>query len=608
MEMTSFAFQTSWGATTTDDGAKFRLWAPDQPAIELVCAQTEKREKMQREDGGWFSLETSLIPADGGYWYGLPDGKRVPDPAARAQVGDVHGPSKLVASKAFSWVNGGWKGRPWEEVVIYELHTGTFTEEGTFEGIRKRLDYLQALGVTAIELMPIAQFGGTRGWGYDGVLLYAPHNVYGSTDDLKRLIDEAHGRGLMVFLDVVYNHFGPDGNYLNLYASQFFHQERKTPWGSAIAYDEKAVRSFLIENAMYWLEEYRFDGLRLDAVDQIGDVSSDHLLNELASVVRARIRDRHIHLATEDDRNIVSLHGRDDAGAPKLYSGEWNDDFHHVVHALATGESDGYYMDYADDAEAHLCTALTEGFVYQGQASPFRDGEHRGEPSNVLPPSAFVNFLQNHDQIGNRAFGERLSTLIDGDALDALLALLLLSPFTPLFFMGDEWGETRPFLYFTDFDGELGKAVREGRRNEFRKWRAFADPSLREKIPDPNDPKTADASRIDWSQSKSSDNRVLKLVRELLALRQEKLVPKFAGMKLANSSCRKLGDKSVSVTWLCADGSALHIFLNLGDQPVTLPEAAVGELIFSSAADAGPAAQVSTLAKNALVAFISNSP
>jgi maltooligosyltrehalose trehalohydrolase len=606
--MTSFAFQTSWGATTTDNGAKFRLWAPDQPAIDLVNAQTDKREKMQREDGGWFSLETSLIPADGGYWYGLPDGKRVPDPAARAQVGDVHGPSKLVASKAFDWVNGGWKGRPWEEVVIYELHTGTFTEEGTFEGIRKRLDYLQELGVTAIELMPIAQFGGTRGWGYDGVLLYAPHNVYGSTDDLKRLIDEAHGRGLMVFLDVVYNHFGPDGNYLNLYASQFFHQERKTPWGSAIAYDEKAVRAFLIENAMYWLEEYRFDGLRLDAVDQIGDVSSVHLLNELASVVRARIKDRHIHLATEDDRNIVSLHGRDDAGVPKLYSGEWNDDFHHVVHALATGESDGYYMDYADDAEGHLCTALTEGFVYQGQASPFRDGEHRGEPSNGLPPSAFVNFLQNHDQIGNRAFGERLLTLVDGDALDALLALLLLSPFTPLFFMGDEWGETRPVLYFTDFDGELGKAVREGRRNEFRKWRAFADPSLREKIPDPNDPKTADASRIDWSQSKSSDNRVLKLVRELLALRQEKLVPKFAGMKLANSSCRKLGDKSVAVSWRCADGSALQIYLNLSAQPAALPEAPVGELLFSSKADAGPAAQEGTLPKNALVAFLSNSP
>jgi malto-oligosyltrehalose trehalohydrolase len=550
--------------------------------VELVAADTQKCEAMQQCRDGWFELTTSLIPVGGGYSFRLPSGQLVPDPAARAQISDVHGPSKLVDANSYEWKTSSWSGRPWETAVIYELHTGTFTPEGTFEGVTNRLDYLQSLGITAVEIMPVAQFGGTRGWGYDGVLHYAPHPSYGSPESLKKLVDEAHARGLMVLLDVVYNHFGPDGNYLGAYAPQFFHPEQKTPWGAGIAYDQPAVRQFFIENALYWLEEYRFDGLRLDAVDQIRDPSAVHLLNEIAQTVRTRITDRQIHLTTEDDRNIVSLHGRDASGAPKLFTAEWNDDFHHVVHTMATEESDGYYTDYHADAARHLCRALTQGYVYQGEPSPFRDGERRGEPSSGLPPAAFVNFLQNHDQIGNRAFGERLSTLIGPEELEVLTALLLLSPFTPLLFMGEEWAEKRPFLYFTDFDGDLGRAVREGRRNEFRKWKAFADPALREKIPDPNDVGTKNASVIDWSNA-TEDNPHFALMKRLLKLRSEKLIPLFEGIRLSDASSQVLGAKAISVKWPTSGGKTLKMDLNLGDGECEVGSHAEGsEILFAS--------------------------
>jgi maltooligosyltrehalose trehalohydrolase len=580
--MSTYAFPTSWGANVGGNGAKFRIWAPGVDGVELEAAGTQKREAMQASADGWFELTTSLIPVGGGYSFRLPNGQLVPDPAARAQIADVHGPSKLVDPSSYEWRTSGWSGRAWETAVVYELHTGTFTPEGTFDGITRRLDYLQSLGVTAFEIMPVAQFGGTRGWGYDGVLHYAPHPSYGSPESLKKLVDEAHARGLMVLLDAVYNHFGPDGNYLGVYAPQFFHPEQQTPWGAGIAYDQPAVRQFFIENALYWLEEYRFDGLRLDAVDQIRDPSAVHLLNDIAKTVRQRITDRQIHLTTEDDRNIVSLHGRDASGVARLFTAEWNDDFHHVVHTMATEESDGYYADYHADAARHLCRALTEGYVYQGEPSPFRDGERRGERSSGLPPAAFVNFLQNHDQIGNRAFGERLSTLIGKEELEVLTALLMLSPFTPLLFMGDEWAETRPFLYFTDFDGDLGRAVREGRRNEFRKWKAFADPELREKIPDPNDPGTRKTSVIDWSNA-TDDNPQFALVKRLLKLRAEKLVPLFKGIRLAEANGHVLGPKAVSVNWRTSAGRTLRIDLNLGDDDCELPTHGENtEILFAS--------------------------
>jgi malto-oligosyltrehalose trehalohydrolase len=564
--MTAGAFTPSWGAAPLPGGgARYRLWAPAHQAVALVDGAGKISVPMQRSDDGWFEIETDAIPVNGGYAFKI-DGRLIPDPAARAQMGDVHGPSRLVDSSTFTWRDDLWLGRPWEEAVIYELHTGTFSPEGTFEGISRKLDHLASLGVTAIELMPVAQFGGTRGWGYDGVLLYAPHVAYGGPENLKRLVDASHHRGLMVLLDVVYNHFGPDGNYLHLYAPDFFHPERQTPWGAAIAYEKQPVRRFFIENALYWLHDYRMDGLRLDAIDQIHDPAPTHILEELAAEVRSMMPDRHLHLTTEDERNIVKLHERDGAGKARLYTGEWNDDFHHTAHVLATGERDGYYLDYATDV-SDLARCLAEGYVYQGETSPSKE-EPRGVPCASLPPSAFIDFLQNHDQVGNRAFGERLTSLADDETVDLLTAILLLSPHTPLLFMGEEWGERRPFFYFTDFNGELAAAVRDGRRAEFEKWPQFADPGNRLKIPDPNAVQTADASRLDWTyQDTPAGAARMGLVRKLLDIRKRELVPRLDKIRGGQSSYETFSPSAFAITWRLPDDGVMRMVANFGEGP-----------------------------------------
>ncbi len=569
----SFAFERRWGAEIFDGGrARFRLWAPGQEAVWLVSGEADGRLAMSRSEDGWFELVTDAVAADSGYSFELSSGMRVPDPAARAQMRDVHGPSRLVNPNGYQWRTADWRGRPWHEAVVYELHTGTFTDSGTFAGIESKLDDLAELGVTAVELMPVAQFSGERGWGYDGALLYAPHTAYGGPEGLKNLIDSAHERGLMVLLDVVYNHFGPDGNYLHLYAPQFFNPERRTPWGAAIDYANPAVRSFFIENALYWLEEYRFDGLRLDAIDQVKDTSSPSILEELADTVRKRIDDRHIHLTTEDGRNITALHQRDEDGRPKRYTAEWNDDFHHVAHVLATGEMDGYYLDYQNDPGAQLARALATGYVYQGEPSPFLDGAPRGAPSAGLPPPAFVDFLQNHDQIGNRAFGERLSVLAKSEAVEALTAILLLSPHIPLLFMGEEWGETRPFLFFTDFHGDLGNAVREGRRNEFSKWQSFQDAHKREEIPDPNAAATFASSKLDWDAASGAGQERLSLVKRLLDLRRRELMPRLAGAGGYSGIVEAPDGRGIHVAWRLGDGSTLSVTANLADDEWPMPD------------------------------------
>ena len=571
-------FRRSWGADPAGDGRwAFRLWAPGLDRMGLLLDGRE--HAMDKDADGWFRAE--LAAATGSeYRFAPPGGPHVPDPAARAQAGDVHGASVLVDPDAYQWQTA-WAGRPWHETVLYELHVGTFSKAGTFDGVRRHLDHLVEVGVTAIELCPVSQFAGTRGWGYDGVLLYAPHVVYGGPEGLKRLVDAAHERGLMAFLDVVYNHFGPDGNYLHLYAPEFFHEERHTPWGGAIAYDLKPVRDFFIENALYWLEEYRFDGLRLDAVDQIDDQSDEPILTEIARAVRDHPFDRPVHLTTEDDRNVTRFHEREPDGSPKLYDGEWNDDWHHVAHVLATHESEGYYYDYASSPCRFMATALREGYVYQGEHSPFRDWAERGEPSAHLPPVAFVNFLQNHDQTGNRAFGERLTTIAEPEAVRVLTALLLLSPQVPLLFMGEEWGETRPFQFFTDFHGELADAVREGRRREFEKWPKFADPELREHIPDPNDPETFQRSKLDWgAHETAAGQRRLRLVRQLCDVRAREIVPRLAGIGGKAAETELHGARGLTACWRMADGSRLRTVVNFGGEPfeLTLPGRELFEL------------------------------
>jgi len=552
---TTFSVSKTWGAELlSDGGARFRLWAPSQSSVALVASERGGHEPMKPIGDGWFEIETQAVPVGGAYAFALGTGEVVPDPAARGQIGDVHGPSALVDPRAYAWETTNWTGRPWSEAAIYELHTGTFTSEGAFAGIESKLDHLVDTGVTALELMPVAQFSGSRGWGYDGVLLYAPHTAYGTPNDLKRLVDRAHARGLMVLLDVVYNHFGPDGNYLHLYAPEFFDASRQTPWGAGIDYTKLAVRRFCIENALYWLDEYQFDGLRLDAIDQIHDPSSPHILEELAQEVRRRLPGRHIHLTTEDERNITHLHERGQAGEVKLYTSEWNDDVHHVAHVIATGESDGYYADYAIEPVTKLRRALAEGYVYQGDVSVFKDGASRGMASAHLPSLAFINFLQNHDQIGNRAFGERLTTLAPAEAIDLLTAILLLSPQVPLLYMGEEWGETRPFCFFADFKGDLAEAVREGRRNEFRRWPQFRDPSLRERIPDPNAPSTFEASRIDWgalTQAPHSQRHAL--IKSLLGLRKKVLSPLLERGGMTATLPPAQTDPVLAVSWHSGD-------------------------------------------------------
>ena len=571
--MTGFVHDLPFGAQVQPDGrVRFRLWAPGQDHISLLVEQREA-VPLERRDDGWFELTTDLAGAGMRYAYRLSSGMLVPDPASRQQSESVHGPSLVIDPLAYQWRCADWRGRPWTEAVLYELHTGTFSDSCDFAGVERKLDWLAELGVTAIELMPVADFGGWRNWGYDGVLPFAPARPYGTPDQLKALIDAAHERGLMMFLDVVYNHFGPDGNYLGQYAPQFFTDRHHTPWGAAIDFAQPAVREFFIHNALYWLNEFRFDGLRLDAVHAIVDDSPKHILAELADRVRAASGpDRHVHLVLENDANQARF-----LGAPR-YDAQWNDDFHHASHVVLSRESEGYYIDYQRDPLAALGRALAQGFVYQGESSVHRDGAPRGESTQGLPLSAFVAFLQNHDQIGNRAFGERLAQLVRPELLKAAASILILSPQVPLLFMGEEWASARPFQFFCDFEGELAQAVRDGRRREFAKFPAFADPSVRDRIPDPNDAATFQRSKLDWSEVEREGHADhLSYCRELLAVRRSELMPRLDGAGVKNARYDTT-EGLLRVSWQLAENAVLTLLANLRadtSAPVAVPRGRV---------------------------------
>lgn len=527
---------------------RFALWAPDAFYVSVEL-ENGKSVAMLPQAEGWFETEIAC-PAGTRYRFNIDGEMDVPDPASRAQASDVHGWSVVVDSLAYQWRHSNWQGRPWHEAVIYELHVGAM---GGYAGIEKHLPRLAELGVTAIELMPLAQFPGDRNWGYDGVLPYAPQASYGTPEQLKHLIDSAHEHGLAVILDVVYNHFGPDGNYLGQYAKGFFQEDVHTPWGAGIDFNRREVRDFFLDNALMWLLEYRFDGLRLDAVHAI---DNPEFLKELAHRVREQVdTGRHVWLMLENELNQAGLLQHD-------FNAQWNDDFHNVLHVLLTGETDAYYSDFAQDPTAKLARCLGEGFIYQGHTT--RHGHVRGEPSGHLPPSAFVAFLQNHDQIGNRALGERLHQLCSPQALKAATALLLLSPMIPLMFMGDEANASEPFLFFTDHHGELAEAVREGRRNEFKDFAAFQDPERRERIPDPNALPT-------FLQTTPSfdENEHTQLYRQLLSLRHRHLVPHLPGSVALGAQV--LADHAVSARWRLGNGSVLRIDLNLSAVPLDHP-------------------------------------
>ena len=560
-----------FGPCLEKPGVRFRLWAPEAAQVDvlLVGPGQDRCVAMQATKDGWYEV---LVPEAGEgslYQFKINGETLVPDPGSRFQPDDVQGPSQVVDTADFVWENRDWQGRPWAETILYELHVGTFTPEGTYDGVRARLPYLKELGVTAVELMPLADFPGRRNWGYDGVLPFAPDSVYGTPRDLQRLIDEAHGLGLMVFLDVVYNHFGPEGNYLHLYAPGFFTEAHQTPWGAAIDFSVPQVRDFFIANAVYWLREYRFDGLRLDAVHAIQDNSPVHILEELAETVTSVLpEDRLVHLVLENDANQARFLGRDQNGKPRLYVAQWNDDIHHVFHVLATGETQGYYTDYTDQVLDRLGRCLTQGFAYQGEASAHRGGEARGEPSAHLPPETFVAFLQNHDQIGNRALGERLTSLAPEEKRTTLTAMYLLAPQIPLLYMGEEWATEQPFPFFCDFHGELADAVRDGRRREFAAFPEFADPAMRERIPDPNDPDTAVRAVLNWEERFSVKHAEwLQLYQDLLARRRQHIVPLLGLIRPGAATWHRQDPAVLTVNWPLVDGRSLHMTANLGSTP-----------------------------------------
>ncbi|HTX23882.1 MAG TPA: malto-oligosyltrehalose trehalohydrolase [Steroidobacteraceae bacterium] len=582
-----FVHRMPFGAQLTPEGAvRFRLWAPAARRVELALTGPEGTRfiEMPPCGAGWLELTTQEAGPGSLYCYRIDGEREVPDPASRFNPRDVSGPSLVVDPAAFEWTDASWRAPPWHAAVVYELHTGTFTPEGTFAGIERKLDHLVELGVTAIELMPIADFPGQRGWGYDGVLPFAPDSAYGTPDDLKRLICAAHGRGIAMMLDVVYNHFGPEGNFLGLYAPAFFTERHHTPWGAAINFDGPAsrpVRDFYVHNALYWLTEYRFDGLRFDAVHAIRDASSPDIFTEIARALRAGPgRTRPLYLVLENSAN--EAHRLAQPGGAESFDAQWNDDVHHCLHVILTHESDGYYEDYVERPHALLCRALAEGFAYQGEHSA-HFGRARGEPSAQLPPSAFVNFLQDHDQIGNRALGERLPHLVsDAAARRAAAAIVLLAPSPPMLFMGEEWDASQPFRYFCDFEPDLAAKVRAGRRREFARFEKFRDAAALESLPDPTDPATTAAARLDWGELRAPPHAAtLDLYRRLLALRKREIVPRIPQIR-AGTCVRLEPSGAFAVDWALTDGSILHLLANLTDHAVQGVGRIVGRLIFAT--------------------------
>jgi 1,4-alpha-glucan branching enzyme/maltooligosyltrehalose trehalohydrolase len=569
--------ETNFAPLIQSDTVIFRLWAPFQDQVTLKINGRDP-EPMQAIEDGWHQSKLSGVEPGALYRFLLGNDLEVPDPASRFQPQDINGPSELVDLSAYHWRHPEWVGRAWEDMVIYEIHVGTFTPEGSFLGAIDKLDHLRDLGITAIQLMPIADFPGRYGWGYDGVLPYAPDSSYGRPEDLMALVDAAHERGICVFLDVVYNHFGPDGNYLPSYAP-LFTDHHKTPWGNGINYDAEQsewVREFIVQNAIYWTTQFKLDGLRLDAVHAIKDDNDEHLLLEIARRVRAACAGRHVHLILENEDNDSDLLRRSSDGASEHFTAQWNDDIHHVLHIAATGETFGYYADYADDPRK-LGRALAEGFVFQGEHMPYR-GESRGKPSAELPPTAFVSFIHNHDQIGNRALGDRIIAAQSHEVIKALATVYLLAPQIPMLFMGEEWNARSPFPYFCDFNEELNEKVRTGRREELSRLPGFDA----ENLPDPTTPATFESAKLDWSLTSEADGAsMLAFYRKLLALRRETIVPYLLGAPGHSGSMRAVNEV-LKVEWHLS-GAKLSLLANLSSSasPTSGVQDHAGEVIFS---------------------------
>ena len=565
----------TWGPKLHADGsATFDIWAPALPSLAVEISG--KVYPMSPIGGSWYSVTVKGVKSDSTYLYVLPDGSRVPDPASRFQPHGVFGPSRLLDHKAFGWTQNHWTGRPWEEHVFYEIHIGAFTAEGTFVAALERLPCLAEMGFTAVEIMPLAQFPGERGWGYDGVFPYAPHNAYGSPDDFKRFVDAVHRCGLAVYLDVVYNHFGPQGNVLPRLAPDFFQADNPTPWGDRLDFGQEAVRRFFLDNVIYWIEEYRLDGLRLDAVDQIEDVRDPHILQEISEAVRERFPDRHVHLVVENPANGTDLLANCCDGR-RLFDADWNDEFHHAVHVAITGESSGHYEPFADAPFANTKKALAEGYLHEGK----RTLPIEPRPSASLPPTAFVHFLQNHDQVGNRACGDRLHTTIDRHVFRVLTEILVLSPQIPLFFMGDDHLSSRPFHFFSDYEGEVADAIRANRPREAENFGGFPPGMRPEEIADPNDRGAFTRSKVAWDQADTHEaSEWRRFLPDLLAVRKKHIVPRLAGAGGHAGAVVPSEDTSIFIDWRLP-GGLFRLRANLSQETRDLDEC-LGQLVYAS--------------------------
>lgn len=554
------------GANVVGKTVHYRTWSEHRAVAVLVVrpdGSIIRSIPLSPEGNGYFNGVDADGRAGDLYKYEFDHGTSWPDPASRCQPLGVHAPSMVIDPGDFEWSDESWRAPSFTQLIIYELHIGTFTPEGTFNAAATKLDYLANLGVTAIELMPLGDFPGDRNWGYDGVMIYAPARVYGSPDDLRRLVNAAHARGIAIILDVVYNHLGPDGNYLGLYSKDYFHPTHQTPWGAAFNFERSPVRDFFVGNISYWIREFHVDGFRLDATHAIEDHSEVHVLAEIAAAAHAE----GVFVIAEDERNDpLLLSARDEGGLD--IDACWADDFHHVAHVMLTGEKESYYANY-EGTSAELATTLRQGWLFTGQTAP-ATGKPRGGDPRGLSPAQFVYCIDNHDQVGNRAFGERLEHLVSSDAYRALSALLCLSPYTPLLFMGQEWSASSRFQYFTDHEKELGKKITRGRREEFREFSAFAEPESLQKIPDPQKRKTFLESKLRWSECKQPAKAgTMELYRECLRLRRR--LRCFENRSRSDWQVIDMGQHLVGIIYGALDKECCLLVADLTGRSETLP-------------------------------------
>lgn len=554
------------GAEVQFGHAHLRVWAPRCGRVAVVIEGSARSEiALSAEGNGYFSGSATGLGAGGRYWFRLDDQKKLyPDPASRFQPEGPSGPSEVIEPRAFEWTDLDWRGVSPRGQVIYELHVGTFTAEGTYAAAAERLESLSQLGVTILEIMPLADGPGRFGWGYDGVNLWAPNRLYGRPDDLRRFVAAAHAVGVGVILDVVYNHIGPNENYLGCFSSAYFTDRYKNEWGDAINFDGNNAtpsREFFIENAGYWIDEFHLDGLRLDATQAMFDSSADHILAAIGRRVRSAAKGRGTYIVAENEPQETRL-VRSPEGPPSErgfgLDALWNDDFHHTALVALTGHNEAYYTDYRG-APQELLSAIRWGFLFQGQHYKWQK-RRRGTASLDLPAESFVLYLENHDQVANSGHGARLSTLTAPDKLRAMTALLLLAPGTPMLFQGQEFGSTRPFAYFADHDDELARAVAKGRREFLAQFPSLADRDAQQRIPDPAAPDTFASCKLDWSE-RGRNGHIWDLHRDLLRLRRED--PAFSAQDLTRLFTAVLGAEAMVLRYRCASGDRL-LLVNLG--------------------------------------------